>query len=294
MSLTLAVRLPLAWRINIFLFVPGSDALFLLALINVIFTENLVDYGHLAPYLTGAEQLQALVIPYTPENVAPVTGIPATTIRQVGLDFAQAPTAVCYGRIGLSIQPFGGVCQWLTQLLNLLTGNLDQVGGAMFTTPAVDVRQSRSRGSHGRWHSRLRGIPEFGGELPVATLAEEILTPGEGQIQAMVTVAGNPVLSTPNGRQLDKALAGLQFMVAIDIYINETTRHAHIILPPTTGLETAHYDLLSSFVSSNVTVLNIHPLFSHLQLNSDMIGRFTENWQNVWLLKNGRLILITH
>jgi anaerobic selenocysteine-containing dehydrogenase len=143
----------------------------------------------------------------------------------------------------VSTQEFGGLAHWLINLLNLVTGNLDRPGGAMFTLPAVDVLKRTRRGSHGRFRSRVRGLAEFGGELPVATLAEEILTPGPGQVRALVTSAGNPVLSTPNGGQLDRALAGLDFMVSVDFYLNETTRHAHLILPPTSPLEHDHYDL---------------------------------------------------
>ena len=157
-----------------------------------------------------------------------------------------AEAAVCYGRIGVSTQEFGGVCQWLMNVLNIVTGNLDRPGGAMFTLPAVDPISAPQwlapRGSFARRHSRVRKLPEFAGELPVAALAEEILTEGPGQVKAFVTYAGNPVLSTPNGRELDRALASLEFMTSIDFYINETTRHAHIILPPTSPLERGHYD----------------------------------------------------
>lgn len=227
---------------------PGKDVYFLLAFVHTLFEENLLDLKQLESYTSGVEQVAALVRSYAPERVATVTGVPAAAIRQLVREFAAAPSAVCYGRMGLSTQEFGGLCQWLIQVVNILTGNLDRPGGAMFALPAFDlVAQQVSkgkRGSFGRWKSRIRGIPEFGGELPVAELAEEMLSPGEGQIKALVTSAGNPVLSTPNGRLLDKALSDLDFMVSIDIYINETTRHANIILPPATGLETDHYDMI--------------------------------------------------
>ena len=135
------------------------------------------------------------------------------------------------------------MCQWAVQVLNIITGNLDRPGGTMFPRPAVDTLRGIGRGHIGIWKSRVRELPEFGGELPVSVIAEEILTPGDGQIRAMVTIAGNPVLSTPNGRKLDEALTGLDFMVAVDPYINETTRHASVILPPTPPLERDHYDL---------------------------------------------------
>ena len=176
-----------------------------------------------------------------------MTGIDADQIRLLAREFASAESAVCYGRIGVSTQEFGGVCQWLIYVLNIVTGNFDRPGGAMFTLPAFDPvsapKALAPRGSFARRHSRVRKLPEFAGEFPVATLAEEILTEGEGQVKALVTYAGNPVLSTPNGRELDRALESLEFMVSIDFYINETTSHANIILPPTSPLERDHYDI---------------------------------------------------
>lgn len=227
---------------------PGSDALLLAALIHTVLAEGLEDLGRLADFTDGIKQLREVVALFTPEVVAPHTGISAKDILQLARNFAAAESAVCYGRVGVSTQEFGGLCNWLINALNIITGNLDCPGGAMFTLPAVDVvgftSLTGSTGSYDRWKSRVRGLPEFMGELPVAVLGEELTTPGEGQIKAMVTIAGNPVLSTPNGSQVDEGLAGLEYMVAIDIYINETTRHANIILPPTTGLETEHYDLV--------------------------------------------------
>ncbi len=226
---------------------PGTDALFLLALVHTVFAEGLDDPGRLAEFTDGIDTVRGLVRDFSPEAVADATGIDAETIRRIARAFAAAESAVCYGRMGVSTQAYGGLAQWLVNLLNIITGNFDRPGGAMFTLPAVDVvgltTLTGQVGSYGRWQSRVRGVPNFGGELPAAIMAEEMLTPGDGQIKAMVTVAGNPVLSTPNGGQLDDAFAGLDFMVSIDIYINETTRHAHIILPPTTGLETEHYDV---------------------------------------------------
>lgn len=228
---------------------PGSDALLLLALLHVIHNEGLDDPGQLAANTDGLATLQEIVAPYPPERVAKATGIQADEIRQLARDFCEAETAVCYGRLGVSTQQFGGLCQWLINAINIITGNMDSPGGAMFPLPAIDVpglmmMNGRGKQRFNRWQSRVRNLPEFGGELPVSALAEDILTPGEGQIRAMVTIAGNPVLSSPNGTQIDDAFASLDFMVAIDIYINETTRHADIILPPTTGLETEHYDLI--------------------------------------------------
>jgi anaerobic selenocysteine-containing dehydrogenase len=226
---------------------PGTDVLLLLALLHVVFEEGLTRLGTLAAFTTGVETVANLVAEFPPDRVASITGILSDQIRVLAREFASAESAVCYGRIGVSTQEFGGVCQWLINVLNIVSGNLDRPGGAMFPLPAFDPITAPEplapRGSFARWHSRVRKLPEFAGELPVVTLAEEILTEGPGQIKALVTSAGNPVLSTPNGRELDRALAGLEFMISIDPYINETTKHAHIILPPTSSLERAHYDV---------------------------------------------------
>ncbi len=223
---------------------PGTDALLLAALLRTVFEEGLADLGSLADFTVGLARLEAWVKDISPERVASRTGIEAGEIRRLAREFAAAPSAACYGRVGVSVQQLGSHCQWLINALNLVTGNLDSPGGAMFPLPAVDlVGAGRARGHYARWHSRVRNLPEFGSELPVAALAEEILTEGPGQVRGLVTTAGNPVLSTPNGRQLEKALGGLDFMVSIDFYLNETTRHAHLILPPTSPLERDHYDI---------------------------------------------------
>jgi anaerobic selenocysteine-containing dehydrogenase len=225
---------------------PGSDALLLAALLRELLQlgAEKQDFAHrLAPFTDGLEAVRAAVEPFTPEAVAPATGVEAETLQQLARDFAAAPSAVCYGRMGASTQAFGSLSQWLINVINTVTGNLDRPGGALFARPAVDVVKSSGRGGVGRYKSRVRGLPEFGGELPVAALAEEMETPGEGQVRALVTHAGNPVLSTPNGRRLERVLGQLDFMVAIDFYINETTRHADLILPPTGPLEHEHYDL---------------------------------------------------
>lgn len=219
---------------------PGTDAAFLLALIHQVIAD-----GHARPaqYVDGLEAVTEATREWTPERAAPVTGIDADTIRRIAREFAGADKAACYGRVGVSTQQFGAVCQWAVQVLNIITGNLDRPGGTMIPRPAVDTLRGIGRGHIGVWKSRVRGLPEFGGELPASVMAEEILTPGDGQIRAMVTIAGNPVLSTPNGRKLDEALDTLDFMVCVDPYINETTRHADVILPPTPPLERDHYDL---------------------------------------------------
>ena len=227
---------------------PGSDALLLLALLQVIFADGSERVQQYTEYLDGVDALRDLVAPFTPQRVAAPTGISADDIRTIARDFANAPSAVAYGRVGVSMQEFGGLACWLITALNIVTGRLDVRGGAMFTTPAIDILKADQRESgdvrFGRWTSRVRGLPEFAGELPVSALAEEIETGGAGQIRALLTHAGNPVLSTPNGSRLDRALARLEYFVAIDFFINETTRHAHLILPPTFALERDHYDLV--------------------------------------------------
>ena len=265
---------------------PGADAAFLAALLKIIDNENLGDPGRLATFEDGLEVALADIGALDLDLLARHCGIAVDTLQRIAREFAASPRAAAYGRMGVSTQQHGTLCQWLIQLLNIVTGNLDREGGAMFTRPAVDlIDNPTSRpGSFGRWKSRVRGLPEFGGELPVAALAEEVLTlgederfastarssserpamdgragasePGNGRatdgqgdrasarVRALITVAGNPVLSTPNGVQLDRALASLEFMVAIDFYLNETTRHADVILPPTCTLEHDHYDLI--------------------------------------------------
>jgi anaerobic selenocysteine-containing dehydrogenase len=244
---------------------PGTDVLLLLALLHVVFDEGLTRPGPLASFTNGLETVANLVKEFAPERVAPITGIDSDEIRRLAREFATAESAVCYGRIGVSTQEFGAVCQWLINVLNIVTGNLDRPGGAMFTLPAFDPLSAPEslapRGSFARWHSRVRKLPEFAGELPVAALAEEILTEGPGQVKALVTLAGNPVLSTPNGRELDKALESLEFMVSIDLYINETTQHAHIILPPTSPLERGHFDVVFNLLAVRNTAKFSPPLF---------------------------------
>jgi anaerobic selenocysteine-containing dehydrogenase len=222
---------------------PGSDAFVLLAMLQVVLAEGLT---RVPSYVDGLAEAEAAVAAYTPERAEAHSGVPAGEIRRIAREYAAADGAVAYGRIGVSTHAFGSVCQWAVNLLNILTGNLDRVGGAMFTSPAIDAVGTGliGRGHHDLWRSRVRGLPESAGELPVAALREEIETPGDGQIRAMLTLAGNPVLSTPDGGRLDAALSDLDFMAAVDIYVNETTRHAHVILPPTTALERDHYDLI--------------------------------------------------
>lgn len=222
---------------------PGTDAWVLLALLNVVFAEGLTRPPS---YVDGLDEVARLVEDFTPAVAAEASGVPAAEIERIAREFAAADGAAAYGRIGVSTQEFGTLCQWAVQLLNLVTGNLDRVGGVMLTNPAIDVigRGLIGRGHHDRFRSRVRQAAEFGGELPVSVLREEIDTPGDGQVRALLTIAGNPVLSTPDGAALDRSISGLDFYAAVDIYVNETTRHADVILPPTTLLERDHYDLV--------------------------------------------------
>jgi anaerobic selenocysteine-containing dehydrogenase len=244
---------------------PGTDALLLLAMLHQLFAEGRVEPGRLASCSDGLEEVGRLVASFAPAAVAAATGLTADAIRGLARDFSDGAPAVAYGRVGTSTQEFGGLCAWLVNVLNVVTGNLDRPGGAMFTHPAVDVLaladRLDQRGHFDKGRSRVRGLPEFSGEYPVATLADEIETPGEGQVRALVTFAGNPVLSTPNGRRLDRALGQLEFMVSIDPYLNETTRHAHLLLPPTSALEHSHYDLVFHALAVRNTVRHSPPLF---------------------------------
>jgi anaerobic selenocysteine-containing dehydrogenase len=228
---------------------PGADAYLLAAMVQVLDEEGLVALGPLAEVVTGVDEVLAACATFTPEAVAHACGIPAEDIRRLARSLAGAPTACVYGRIGTTTAEFGTLASWLVDVLNVLTGNLDRPGGAMFSKAAAGASNTRGRPRVGkgvrlhRRRSRVRGLPETMGELPVVALAEEIDTPGEGQVRALVTIAGNPVLSTPNSGRLDAALAGLECMVAVDIYVNETTRHADVILPAPSALQKGHYDL---------------------------------------------------
>ena len=226
---------------------PGTDAWVLLAMLHVLTTESPSPSGPtVASYVDGLGTVVDLVAEFTPERAEAMSGLPADEVRRLARELVAADGGVVYSRIGVSAGPWGSVCQWAVNCLNILSGNLDRTGGAMFTSPAIDAVGTGliGRGHHDAWRSRVRGLPETAGELPVSALREEIETPGEGQVRALLTVAGNPVLSTPDGSRLEGVLPGLDFMAAVDIYVNETTRHADVILPPTTALERDHYDLV--------------------------------------------------
>jgi anaerobic selenocysteine-containing dehydrogenase len=225
---------------------PGTDALFLFGIVHTLFEEGLVKPGRLKAYISGMEEIRQLATPFSPETVSDSCGIPADTIRRLAREIAAAPSAAVYGRMGTCTQSFGTLNSWLVDVINILTGNLDRPGGVMFTKPATEKRagnvQNR-RIRYGRYHSRVRQMPEILGELPAVCMAEEMEVAGPGQIRAFISIAGNPVLSTPNGQRLQEAMEKLEFMVSIDMYLNETTRHAHVFLPVPSPLERSHYDL---------------------------------------------------
>ncbi|MGH2909039.1 MAG: molybdopterin-dependent oxidoreductase, partial [Solirubrobacteraceae bacterium] len=239
---------------------PGTDALLLFGLVATLFEEDLADPGERVGALcSGLDEIRELAAPFTPEAVAPMCGIEAAQIRRLARELAAAPTAAVYGRIGTCTQEFGTLASWLVDVVNVLTGNLDREGGAMFPLAAAGASNAsgppgRGRGARfGRFSSRVRELGELFGELPVACLAEEIDTPGEGQIRALITISGNPLLSTPNSDRLAAGVAELDFMVSLDVYVNETTRHADVILPAPSPLHRGHYDLaLYQFAVRNV------------------------------------------
>ena len=232
---------------------PGADVYLLLGLVKELFEEKLTELGALAAHVEGVADIEQAVSAFALEEMSAACGIEAERIRALAREIAREPRALVYGRVGACTQEFGGLVAWLINVVNLLTAHLDAPGGMMFPQPAVDLSGAYgSRGHRDRYRSRVRQLPEFGSELPVAALAEEIETPGPGQVRALITFAGNPVLSTPNGRRLDRALDGLEYMVSVDMYLNETTRHADIILPPTSPLERSHYDVaLAGFAVRN-------------------------------------------
>lgn len=239
---------------------PGTDAHFLFALAHVLFDEQLAaPQPRLAAISNGLEELRELAARFTPEAAGAVSEIAAADIRRMARELARAPCAAVYGRIGTCTQEFGTLASWLVDVLNFLTGNLDREGGAMFPLGAAGHAASavasgrRHAARFGRWRSRVRGLNEIFGELPAVCLAEEIDTPGTGQVRALITIAGNPVLSTPNSGRLAAALAQLDLMVSVDIYVNETTRHADVILPAPSPLQRSHYDVaLYQFAVRNV------------------------------------------
>jgi anaerobic selenocysteine-containing dehydrogenase len=245
---------------------PGTDAVLLAAVAGHIISTGQADPAHLAGGVDGLDDLADRLAPFTPEVAARVTGIDADRIRVLADDIARAESAAVYGRIGTTTVEFGTLATWLLDIVAIITGNLDRPGGSMWGHPAHErVRESKpGRGySVGRWRSRVNGRPEVQGEYPAADIPDEILTAGDGQVKMMVTLAGNPVLSCPDGDRMDEAFAALDAMVAVDIYVNETTRHADVILPPPGSLEKSHYDLAFYGISVRNVANYSAPVFDH-------------------------------
>ncbi|MEG8184252.1 molybdopterin-dependent oxidoreductase [Nocardia terpenica] len=230
---------------------PGGDVYLLLAVLHVLVTENLCDETVMRVPSTGWERLRELVADATPEQLAPHAGVAADAIRRFAREHAAAPSAVLYARVGVSQQVHGTLTHWLVNTINAVTGNLDRPGGQMFATPPIDAARFAKYlpMGYGAWTDRTGTYRSFRTELPVAALADDILAEGEGRIRAMITYAGNPVLSTPQRGRLDVALESLDFYVAVDMYVTETTRHADIILPPISPLEREEVDVLFSMFS---------------------------------------------
>ena len=242
-------RTETAQRADEHLFIrPGTDVYWLAALVRVLFEEDGVSIGRLEPWVEGVDEVRALVEPFTPEAVEPVCGIDPATTRRIARSLAGAAAGAVYGRLGNHAVEFGTATAWMAAVLNVLTGNFDRAGGVMTASPVASPIHEREPGGRGyrlgRWKSRVKGHPEVNGEFPAASLADEMETPGEGQVRAVLSVATNPVRSYPNSDRLDRAFANLDFFVAVDIYVNETTRHADVILPPPSALESGHYDLV--------------------------------------------------
>jgi anaerobic selenocysteine-containing dehydrogenase len=238
---------------------PGTDALWLFALINVIVSEGRIDLGSIADHVTGLDEIVRLCAPFTPEAVAQPCGVDAAVTVRIARELCAAPSAAVYGRIGTCTQEFGTTASWLIDVLNVITANLDRRGGAMFTRPAVGAAHTRGTSGSGRgvrtgrWTSRVEAMPEMLGEFPVTTLPAEIETPGQGQVRAMIVVGGNPVSSNPDSKRVDRAIASLEFLVSVDMYVNETSRHADVILPTNRILTKSHFDMqLYALATRNV------------------------------------------
>lgn len=233
---------------------PATDVLLLLAMLNEIYAQGYAKVdSRVAGLAPEIDRIESFAEGFTPESVAGITGITADEIKRIVKEFCEAESSVCYGRMGISVQEFGLLSQYLSMVINIVTGRLDEVGGLMFPNPAVDVVNSSGPGYLGKRHSRVSNLPDFNGEYPVVAMADEMLVEGEGQLKGFMTVAGNPVLTTPNGEKLDEALSGLEFMVSLDYFVTETSRHANIILPPVSPLERDHYDItFNGFAVHNV------------------------------------------
>ena len=241
---------------------PGTDAYFLFAIVHVLFEEERVRLGRFAAFTDGIDRVRELAREFSPEAVAAVTGIDAATTRRIAREFSEHPHACCYGRIGTCTVEFGSLASWLVDVVGILCGRYDEPGGMMFPRPATGQHEPGGEAGPlpiGRWKTRARSLPEIDGTLPCSAFAEEIDAAGEGRLRGLLNLAGNPVLSTPNGARLDRALGTLDFMVALDIYVNETTRHADLILPNAPQLEHENFDFLIQSTSGSRNAVRWSP-----------------------------------
>ncbi len=264
---------------------PATDLYFLLAFLHVLYRDNHIKLEALTPHLKGEKDFAKWVKPFSPDAVEELTGIDAADIERLVLEFTSSPTAVIYGRMGLSTQPHGGLCNWLINTINIVSGNFDKAGGMMFPSPAIELARSKKQPlAFGRYTSQSRGLNEFYGELPVSGMVDEFAAEDDKKIRAFMTICGNPVLSTPSGGRLEEHLPDIEFMFSIDNYINETTRHANIILPTPTGLEIDHYDMIFHTISVSNNVKFSEALFPieegrlyDWQVLKELIGRFSKS-----------------
>lgn len=246
---------------------PGADAVVLFAMVNILFAEDLVEMRHIGPLAKGVDRLRELARPFSVEQASRASGIPSEEIYILTREFAAADRACLYGRIGSSMQQFGSLTNWLIVAINALTGNLDREGGSMFARGPIDPiffsdRCENGVLPHGRWHSRATGLPELAGQLPCSALLPELETPGDGQIRAFITFAGNPVLATPNGNgRLTEAMEKLDFMLSFDVYVNEASRHADVILPSERTLTRSDFTLFYTMFMTRDYIRYNKPIF---------------------------------
>ncbi|EOD66934.1 molybdopterin oxidoreductase family protein [Amycolatopsis vancoresmycina] len=255
---------------------PGTDSVLLLGIVHTLLQENLAK---VTLDVAGLDELRELTEEFSPAAAEVLCGVPAADIARIARELAAAPTAVVYSRMGGSVVEFGTITQWLVDVINILTGNLDRPGGPMFTrTAALEVFRTGQPFEYGRWHSRVKGFPEVLGELPTATLPDEIETPGEGQVRALINIAANQVVAAPNGPRFGRAFDSLDFMVCVDPYLTETTRRAHVILPPPRILQMPHYDFLMQIVMvRNYTRYSpaVLPLDDDQRSEAEILARLT-------------------
>jgi len=267
---------------------PHSDSLFLMGLIKVIFDRGLATPGRMEGHITGWQSMKEIAATFDLDAIARVTGISSSTIERIAEEFASADSAICYGRTGVSMVQFAGLSQWLMYVLNIITGNMDEKGGMMFPVPALDSLDL-TKSSWATYHSRVSGKPEFSGEFPLAILGEEILTPGEGQLRGLLGIAGNMALSMADGHNTERALNALDFYVAVDPYLNETTRFADIIIPPSGPLEKSHYDMFYHLYDtinwtkySPALFVTEHSKWTDFEILTGLSARLLEYRQNSW------------